>query len=71
MPRQPARSWLDNGRIVKITPRGLARFQSVPDWYQLPENESLACKIIGNGLPPLMYEVIARSFIDFYGQVEE
>lgn len=67
MPRQPARAWLENGKVVKITSRGLARFQSVPDWYQLPSNETLACKIIGNGVPSLMYQVIAKSFIDFYG----
>lgn len=68
MPRQPARAWLDDGKVVKINTRGLARFQSVPDWYQLPKNETLTCKIIGNGVPCLMYEAIARSFIDFYGQ---
>lgn len=25
------------GRVVKMTPRALARFQSFPDWYKLPE----------------------------------
>lgn len=42
-----------NGRVVKMTPRALARFQSFPDTYQLPENNSLACRIIGNAVPPL------------------
>ncbi len=68
MPRQPARAWLDNGKVVKITPRGLARFQSVPDTYALPQNDSLACKIIGNGVPSLLYKVIAKAFIEFYGE---
>lgn len=67
MPRQPARAWLDDGKVVKITPRGLARLQSVPDSYILPDNDSLACKIIGNGLPSLEYEIISRSFAEFYG----
>lgn len=67
MPRQPARAWLAGGKVVKITPRGLARLQSVPDWFQLPDDPTLSCKIIGNGLPSLMYEIIARSFIDTYG----
>lgn len=62
-PRRPACAWLEDGRVVKITPRGLARFQSVPDWYKLPEPPSLACKIIGNGIPCLMYQRIAESFI--------
>ena len=54
-------AWLSQGRVVKMTPRALARFQSFPDWYQLPGNISLACKIIGNAVPPLMYKAIAES----------
>jgi DNA (cytosine-5)-methyltransferase 1 len=42
------------GRVVKMTPRALARFQSSPDWYELPERNALACKIIGNAVPPLL-----------------
>jgi site-specific DNA-cytosine methylase len=38
-------------RIVALTPRCLARFQSVPDDYPLPANKSLATRIIGNGIP--------------------
>jgi DNA (cytosine-5)-methyltransferase 1 len=41
-------------RVVKMTPRALARFQSLPDWYELPERNALACKIIGNAVPPLL-----------------
>jgi site-specific DNA-cytosine methylase len=43
------RAWLDRGRVVAMTPRCLARFQSVPDWYPLPAKSSLATTIIGNG----------------------
>jgi DNA (cytosine-5)-methyltransferase 1 len=42
------------GRIVKMTPRALGRFQSFPDWYKLPDNNALAIKIIGNAVPPLL-----------------
>jgi site-specific DNA-cytosine methylase len=41
-----------------MTPRCLARFQSVPDWYELPEKTSLACKIIGNGVPCKMMQAL-------------
>ena len=51
-----ARAWLSAGRVVAMTPRALARFQSVPDWYKLPEKNSLACKIIGNGVPCLLMQ---------------
>jgi DNA (cytosine-5)-methyltransferase 1 len=40
-------------RVVQMTPRCLARFQSFPDSYELPESKSLACRIIGNAVPPL------------------
>jgi len=36
-----------------MTPRALARFQTFPDWYELPDTKSLACRIIGNAVPPL------------------
>jgi site-specific DNA-cytosine methylase len=41
-------------RVVQMTPRCLARFQSFPDWYELPDSKSLACRIIGNAVPPLL-----------------
>ena len=45
-----------SGRVVRMTPRCLARFQSVPDSYVLPEKASLACHIIGNGVPSLLMQ---------------
>ena len=54
-------SAIANGRVVKMTPRALARFQSFPDWYNLPESNSLATKGIGNAVPPLLYQRIAES----------
>jgi DNA (cytosine-5)-methyltransferase 1 len=41
-------------RVVQMTPRALARFQSFPDSYDLPDPKSLACRIIGNAVPPLL-----------------
>ena len=52
------RAWLSAGRVVAMTPRALARFQSLPDWYELPGKAALACKIIGNGVPCLMMQRI-------------
>jgi len=40
-------------RVVQMTPRALARFQTFPDEYDLPESKSLACRIIGNAVPSL------------------
>lgn len=55
------RAWLSQGRIVSMTPRALARFQSIPDSYLLPEKNSLACRIIGNAVPCLLMRRIVES----------
>lgn len=46
------------GRVVKLTPRCLARFQAFPDDYILPSSNSLACTIIGNAVPPTIMEAV-------------
>lgn len=48
--------------VVAMTPRCLARFQSVPDWYALPDKRGLAAKVIGNMVPPLLMQRIAEGF---------
>jgi len=50
-----------NGRVVKMSPRCMARFQSFPDSYLLPEKTSLAVRGIGNAVPPLLYRRIAEA----------
>lgn len=57
-PEEP--EWLSRGRVVKMMPRCLARFQSFPDSYLLPEHNGLAHRVIGNAVPPLMYEKLVR-----------
>lgn len=58
------RAYLDHGKIVQITIRGLARFQSFPDWYKFPEKKTLANTIIGNSVPPLMMEKIYKQLLE-------
>lgn len=57
-----ARPWLRTGLVVAMTPRALARFQTFPDWYELPTKKSLAALGIGNAVPPLLYQRIAEIF---------
>lgn len=59
--RQPSRAWLSQGRVVKMTPRALARFMSVPDGYNLTGKNSLDCRVLGNGIPSKMGEAIIGS----------
>lgn len=55
--KRPTRAF-DGGRVVAMTPRCLARFQSFPDSYMLPDSKTLAAKGIGNAVPPLMMKKI-------------
>ena len=57
------RAWLSAGRVVKMTPRALARFQSFPDSYVLPDRASLACTVIGNAVASLMMRRIVEQLI--------
>jgi len=53
-------------RVLEVTPRCLARFQSFPDWYALPEGrgkKGLAQTVIGNAVPPAMYTAILESLL--------
>ena len=50
-------------RVVRLSARCLARFQSVPDWYVLPDNKRLASTIIGNGVCCLLAQRIGESFL--------
>lgn len=62
-PIQTPRAWLSSGRVVKMTPRALARFQSLPDSYILPEKASLACTVIGNMVPSLLMQQIVEPLL--------
>ena len=50
------RAWLTCGRVVKMTPRCLARFQSFPDSFKLSGTLG-----IGNAVPPLLYKAVVES----------
>ncbi len=57
------RAWLPRGRVVSVTPRALARLQSLPDCYKLPQNNRQASRIVGNAVPPLMYQRIIEAML--------
>ena len=50
-------------RVVQMTPRALARFQTFPDWYDFPDTKTLACRIIGNAVPPLAMKKWAQQWL--------
>lgn len=48
---------------LKATPQCLARFQSFPDDYKLPDNKTLALKGIGNAVPVDLYKAVLESLL--------
>lgn len=54
---------LINGKVLRPTIRALARLQSLPDSYNLPDNKETARKIVGNGVPPLLYQKIIQPLV--------
>lgn len=59
--RRPLRAWLEQGRVVALTPRALARLQSFPDSYQLPLARTLASRVVGNAVPPLFSQKLLEA----------
>jgi DNA (cytosine-5)-methyltransferase 1 len=68
MHKRPTRAALGAGRVVAMTPRALARFQSFPDSYELPASTGLACRIIGNAVPPLLARRLIEPFLPLLAQ---
>ena len=57
------RAWLARGKVMQVTPRALARFQAFPDEYRLLANKTLACRVIGMAVPPLLYQRIVTQLL--------
>jgi len=50
-----------DGRVVSLTARALARLQTLPDWYQLPQEMKIAGPLLGNGVPCKLAQAILES----------
>lgn len=59
--QHPMRAWLSQGKVVALTVRALARLQSIPDTYRLPEKSALGCRVVGNAVPPLLMQRIIEA----------
>lgn len=51
----------EEGYTVVMNIRALARFQGFPDWFEFPDDQRLACRGIGNAVPPPTAAAIIRS----------
>jgi len=57
------RARLARGRVVQMSTRALARLQAFPDSYILPDNETLACRVIGRAGPPLLFQKLIAQLL--------
>jgi DNA (cytosine-5)-methyltransferase 1 len=48
-----------------LTPREAARVQSFPDWFSFPESRTIAYRLIGNAVPPLVAESVGNAVAGF------
>jgi DNA adenine methylase len=57
-------------RVKRLNARAIARLQSVPDWYELPDQMKDAGPLLGNGVPCLLAEAIMKSLLRFVQKSE-
>lgn len=58
----PPRAFVEP-RVVSMTPEALARFQDFPHDYKLPGHNGLACRGIGNALPPAVMAAVVEMLL--------
>ncbi len=54
------------GNFYRATTGLLCRTQSFPDWYKLPDSEGIACRGIGNAVPPLFAGKLYKHLLQQY-----
>ena len=55
---------MPNGRVLKASPRVLARVTGLPDTYKMPETDQLSHTIVGNGIPTQLTEGVIAPLLD-------
>lgn len=61
VPTSTTNAWLEHSSVVALTPRAQARLQTFPNTYQLPSITSLASRVVGNAVPPLMAQKLLEA----------
>lgn len=55
---------MPDGRVLKATPRVLARISGMSDEYEMPKTDDLAHTIVGNGIPVQLTKAVMGSLIE-------
>ena len=55
---------MPDGRVLKASPRVLARVTGLPDTYKMPVTDQLSHTIVGNGIPTQLTEGVIAPLLD-------
>ena len=55
---------MPDGKVLKASPRVLARVTGLPDTYKMPETDQLSHTIVGNGIPTQLTEGVIAPLLD-------
>ena len=55
---------MPDGRVLKASPRVLARVTGLPDTYKMPETDQLSHTIVGNDIPTQLTEGVIAPLLD-------
>lgn len=55
---------MPDGRVLKASPRVLARVTGLPDAYKMPETDQLSHTIVGNGIPTQLTEGVIAPLLN-------
>lgn len=61
-PKEPIR-FIKDGKVHRLSERGVARLMGVSDSYKLPEDKALARTVLGNGVPPPLAQAVIEPLL--------
>lgn len=56
----------NSGEWLTLSMRDMARLQTLPEWYVLPEETAIAGMIVGNGVPCTLYKAVLSQLLRHY-----
>jgi DNA-cytosine methyltransferase len=54
---------LEGFEVLQLTVQALGRLQTFPDWYKFPQSKGVACKLIGNAVPPKLAKALIEQLL--------
>jgi site-specific DNA-cytosine methylase len=67
-PKEVPRIIMPDGRVVKVTPRMMARLMGLPDTFSIPEHFGFAKTVLGNGIHGSVTEALIQPLVNMAGR---